>query len=99
MKTATRDELKAHGGLFLGLALLLLANIGLAYLPLGSWHAAVALAPPLAMAVLVMTRSMRLREAGPAEWIAGLVGFAWLLILLGLTLTDMLARIPVPPPW
>ena len=42
---------------------------------------------------------MRLRSGPPLLRIAAAVGFAWLAVLIGMTVADELTRVVLPSPW
>jgi cytochrome c oxidase subunit IV len=71
---------------------LLLLTLGSAYLKLGSLNSAINLAIAAAKALLVMFFFMHLRSAHYMLRIAAGAGFFWLALLIGLSLTDFLAR-------
>jgi cytochrome c oxidase subunit 4 len=71
---------------------LLLLTLGSAFVPLGGLNSALNLAIAAAKALLVLFFFMHLRSAHYALRIAAAVGFFWLAILIGLSLTDLLAR-------
>jgi cytochrome c oxidase subunit 4 len=78
--------------IWVALISLLLFTLGSAFLPLGGLNSALNLAIAAAKAFLVMFFFMHLRSAHYALRIAAAVGFFWLAILIGLSLTDLLAR-------
>ena len=49
--------------------------------------------------LLVMAFFMRLRRGPPLLRIAAAVGFAWLAVLIGMTVADVLTRVVLPSPW
>jgi cytochrome c oxidase subunit 4 len=53
----------------------------------------------IAKTLLVMAVFMHETEARSLTRIASALGFVWLAILITLSLTDFLTRVPVPPPW
>jgi cytochrome c oxidase subunit 4 len=71
---------------------LLLLNLGAAFLPLGRANGVLNLAIAMLMAALVMTFSMHLRDSGVLIRITAAAGFIFLAILIGLSLTDFLTR-------
>jgi cytochrome c oxidase subunit 4 len=77
---------------WLGLIGLLLLTLGSAYMRLGALNSAINLAIAVAKALLVMLFFMHLRSAHYMLRIAAAAGFFWLAILIGLSLTDFLAR-------
>ncbi len=77
---------------FAGLIVLTGATIGLARFELGAWHTPVGLAIASAKALLVILFFMHVVRSSRLTWIVALSSTAWLVILLGLTLTDYLSR-------
>jgi cytochrome c oxidase subunit 4 len=77
---------------WLGLITLLLLTLGSAYLPLGWLNGVVNLAIAAAKALLVMIFFMHLRSSHYVLRLAAAAGFFWLAILIGLSLSDFLAR-------
>ncbi len=75
-----------------GLVLLTLATIGASYLPLGSFHAIVALAFAIAKASLIVWFFMNIRHSGPMMKIVIIVAIFWFGILMAGTLDDYLTR-------
>ena len=75
-----------------GLLTLLALTLGSAYVPLGWLNSVINLAIAVAKALLVMIFFMHLRSSHYVLRLAAAAGFFWLAILIGLTLTDFLAR-------
>ena len=92
-------SLRAHLGVLAALLALLLATAGLALLPLGRFNTVAALSISAAKAALVMAFFMRLRGGHPFLRVVALAGFAWLALLLGLSLCDYATRAWLPAPW
>jgi cytochrome c oxidase subunit 4 len=63
-----------------------------AFIDLGSWSVAVALAIAIGKALLVALFFMHLRYSARLIWIVAAGGLFWLGILLALTLSDYLTR-------
>lgn len=83
----------------LGLLVLLAVNIVCAWLPLGQARGFINVGVCSAMALALMTFCMHLRQSGGLMRFAAAIGFVWLALLIGIGLTDYLARVVVPPPW
>ena len=83
---------KTYVLVWVGLLTLLALTLGSAYLPLGWLNGAVNLAIAVAKALLVMIFFMHLRSSHYVLRLAAAAGFFWLAILIGLSLTDFLAR-------
>lgn len=64
-------------------------------------NAVVALTIAVSKATLVMLYFMHVRYSSRLTWVFVGAGVFWLVILIGLTLSDVLTRgwLPVPPPW
>jgi caa(3)-type oxidase subunit IV len=77
---------------FFALIALLVATIGVAFLEAGVFNIFLALIIATGKAVLVVLFFMHLRESGPVTRLFVAAGILWLLILIGLTLTDYLSR-------
>ena len=81
------------------LLLLLAITTGAAFLPLGPFNIAVALAIAAAKALLVLLFFMELVRSSGLVRAFAVAGFFWLLILLALTSADYLTRRDVSAPW
>ena len=76
-----------------------LALLGLLFLTwlaatvnMGPLNVVVAMTIAISKMLLVMVFFMHLRATRPLTWVFASAGFLWLLILLGLTLSDYLTR-------
>ncbi len=76
----------------IALVLLTLGTIGASYLPLGPFHAIVALAFAIAKASLIVFFFMNVRHSGPMMKIVIIVALFWFGILMMGTLDDYLTR-------
>jgi cytochrome c oxidase subunit 4 len=84
----------------LGALLALLAlSAGSALLKLGTLNTVINMGVSVAKTLLVMAIFMHETEARRLTRMASALGFVWLALLIGLALTDFLARVPVPAPW
>lgn len=77
------------------LLVLLAATAGIALLPLGAFNTAVALGISVLKMLIVMVWFMRVRESHPFVRVVAMIGFVWLGMLVGFSLTDYLARLPI----
>jgi len=77
---------------WVALICLLLLTLGSAYVKLGALNSAINLVIAAAKALLVVFFFMHLRSAHYMLRIAAAAGFFWLALLIGLSLTDFLAR-------
>ena len=87
---------RSHTRAYLWTASILLAllglTVGLAHLPLGPVAAIVALSIAIAKATLVALVFMHLNVARPVTRLFAGAALFWLLLLIGLTLSDILTR-------
>lgn len=79
-------------GVWLAVIALLGVSLGTAYIPLGHLNSIICVAIAFIQALLVWTFFMRLRWSGVLVRLIAGVGVLWLLLLLGLSLTDYLTR-------
>ena len=77
---------------WLALLALLLATLGLAFVPMGSGNIAVALTIGWIKGLIVALVFMKLARGASLRWVFAGAGFFWLLFLFGLTATDYLTR-------
>jgi cytochrome c oxidase subunit 4 len=85
-------SLSSHLKVFAALLALLLASVGAAYIPMEPFNLASNVGIAVAKALLVLMFFMRLRTDSPLLRIVASIGFAWMLLLIGLSLTDVLTR-------
>jgi cytochrome c oxidase subunit 4 len=97
--SASPPSLRLHLIVLAALLALLLTSAGLALLPLGVFNALSALGISVIKTLLVMAFFMRLRRGPPLLRMAAAVGFAWLAVLIGMTVADVLTRVVLPSPW
>lgn len=83
-------------GVWLAVIALLGLSLGCAYLPMGGYNSIVCVTIGFIQALLVWTFFMRLRWSGLLVRVIAAIGLLWLLLLLGLSLTDYLTRHPMP---
>jgi cytochrome c oxidase subunit 4 len=84
---------------WLGLMLLLGLTAGSGYLAMGNLNVVVNLGISGAKTVLVAAYFMHLRARGGLLRTVAAAGFVWLLLLIGLSLSDYLTRGTLSPPW
>jgi cytochrome c oxidase subunit IV len=77
---------------FLALLALTAATVGLAYVDLGAWHAAMGLTIAATKALLIVLFFMHLLRSKSLIWMIAFSGVFWLGIMLILTLTDYATR-------
>lgn len=78
-------------------ALLMLLGLtaGSAFIPMGMFNTVANLGIAIAKALLVMMFYMRLKSDSPLLHLVAAAGFAWLALLIALSLADFLTRIPL----
>jgi cytochrome c oxidase subunit 4 len=86
---------KTYLFVYLGLLALLAATIGASNLDLGILNTVIALVIAGVKAVLVILFFMHVRGSSQVTRVFVVLGYFWLAILIGLTLTDYLTRINV----
>jgi len=79
------------------LLLLLAAAVAVSYAPLGPWRLAVSLGIAGVKAGLVALCFMHVRYGFPLMRLFAVAGLLWLVILIGLTLSDYVTRPQWPP--
>ena len=85
-------SLRLYFAVFLALLALTALTVWSAFQPLGALHTPVALAIAGAKAMLVILYFMHVRWSPRLVWIFAGVGFVFLAILLGFTMSDYLTR-------
>jgi cytochrome c oxidase subunit 4 len=89
MKVAS---LRAYIGTWAALMVLFALTLGSSFVPLHGFNAIVNVVIAIAKAALVAVIFMKLRTGTALVRLVALAGVAWLLILIGLSLTDFLSR-------
>ena len=79
-------------GIFAALIALTALTVGVSFLDLGAWHTAIGLTIAAAKAILVALFFMHLLSSPRLTWLIAAAGLFWLMILIGLTLSDYLTR-------
>lgn len=82
-------------GVWLLVITLLGLSLGAAYIPMGRFNSIVCVTIAFIQALLVWTFFMRLRWSGLLVRLIAAIGLLWILLLLGLSLTDYLTRHPI----
>lgn len=85
-------SLGANLSVLCALLLLLALTVGASQLQLGHFNLIVSLAIAVAKALLVMTFFMRLKTDSPLLRIVAVCGFAWLAVLITLSVADLVTR-------
>jgi cytochrome c oxidase subunit 4 len=89
MKVAS---VRTYVGTWLALMALFVLTLASSFVPLGGFNTALNVAIAVAKAALVAILFMKLRMSSALVRLAALAGVAWLMILIGLSLTDVLSR-------
>ena len=88
----TPASLRTYIGTWIALMVLLALTLGSSFVPLHGFNTTVNVAIALVKATLVAVVFMRLRTSSSLVRLAALAGVMWLLILIGLSFTDLLIR-------
>jgi cytochrome c oxidase subunit 4 len=83
---------KVYLFVFAVLMALLLITTGVAYVDLGPLSPIIALLIAAAKALLIILYFMHVRYSSRLTWIFAGAGVTWLMILIGLTLSDFISR-------
>ncbi|HXH27773.1 MAG TPA: cytochrome C oxidase subunit IV family protein [Candidatus Polarisedimenticolia bacterium] len=89
---------RVYVGIAAALLILLAATVMIAEIDLGPWNVVAALVIACIKALLVILYFMEVRYSSRLTWLVVIAGFAWLVLLIGLTLSDVLNRHPLPFP-
>jgi cytochrome c oxidase subunit 4 len=71
---------------------LLVLTVGANFIDLGPFNVAAALAISIVKALLIMLFFMEVRHSRPITWLFAGAAFAWLIIMIALTMNDYLSR-------
>lgn len=87
--------------IFAVLMVLTASNVGVAYVDLGQLNVIIALSIAVCQALLVILYFMHVRYSSQLTKLVVVAGFCWLVLLIGLTLSDFLTRdwLPLPEGW
>lgn len=92
---ASGPSQKALVQVWAALLVLLLLTWLLARINLGAWNSFAAMSIAAVKVLLVVSVFMHLRYSVRLVWIFAAAGLFWLLIMISLTLSDYLTRVPV----
>jgi cytochrome c oxidase subunit 4 len=94
-------EPKTYLGVWAALLILLLATVGLAFVPLGPMHVVVAVTIAFAKAILIVLFFMHVRYKPRITVVFVCAGLFWLAIMFTLALGDYMTRswLPAPTAW
>jgi cytochrome c oxidase subunit 4 len=92
-------SVKSYVGIFLALMVLTAVTVAVAYVNLGQFNKVVALGVATVKATLVIMYFMHVKYSSHLTKLVVVSGFFFLVILLGLTMTDYGSRgwLPMPP--
>jgi cytochrome c oxidase subunit IV len=92
-------SVKSYVGIFLALMVLTAVTVAVAYVNLGQFNKVVALGIASFKATLVVLYFMHVKYSSSLTKLVVIAGFYFLIVLLGLTMTDYGSRewLPVPP--
>lgn len=91
-QTEHESSVRTYLLVFVALLVLLALTVGVAYLDLGLWSIVLAVTIATVKALLVILYFMHARYSTRLIWLFAGVGFAWLGIMLVLTMSDYLSR-------
>lgn len=80
--------------IFAALFVLLILTVAVAFIDVGPLNIVIALTIATAKALLILLYFMHVRYSNRLTWVFASAAFFWLIILLGLTMTDYISR-----PW
>ena len=89
MKVAS---VRAYVGNWLALMVLFGLTLASSFVPLHGFNTVLNVSIAVAKAALIALIFMRLKVSGPLVRLFALAGVVWLMILIGLSLTDLLSR-------
>ncbi|MFL6622125.1 MAG: cytochrome C oxidase subunit IV family protein [Sulfurifustis sp.] len=92
MNTSDVPSIKTYLVVWLSLLVLLALTLTSAYVRLGTGNVVVNVAIAVIKAALVAIFFMHLKSGSVISRLVAVAGFLWLLVLIGLTLTDYLTR-------
>jgi len=78
--------------IFLALMVLTAITVAIARVDLGVMNNVVAMTIAMAKAILVILFFMHVRYSTPLTWVVVVSGFFWLIVLIGLTMSDYISR-------
>jgi cytochrome c oxidase subunit 4 len=86
------SSIQTNLNVFIALNVLLFATVGAAYLPLGDFHFAIAMALATVKAVLIVVYFMHVKYSHKLTAVICAASFLWLGIMIAFMLTDYLSR-------
>lgn len=85
-------SIRVYLAIFLTLMVLTGVTVAVAFYDLGRWSDVVALTIAVTKATLVILYFMHVRYSTPLTWLVVLTGFFWLVVMIGLTMSDYASR-------
>ena len=89
---------RSYYAVYMLLMVLLVATVGAAFIDMGPFNLAVSMAIAVTKAVFILLIFMHVKQSEPMVWVYSVAAFAFLAILIMLTLGDYLSRGMVPIP-
>jgi cytochrome c oxidase subunit 4 len=93
--TVHGPTIRVYLTIFTLLLVLTAATVRVAFIDLGAMSNVVMLGIAVTKATLVVLYFMHVRYGPRLVWVLAIAGFAWLALLIGFTLADVLTRFPV----
>jgi cytochrome c oxidase subunit 4 len=85
-------SLRVYFAVFTALIAFTLITVAVSFVDLGPLNTVVALTIAVIKATLVLLYFMHLRYSDRLNWAFAATGFAWLVFIIGLTMSDMVTR-------
>jgi cytochrome c oxidase subunit 4 len=85
-------SIRTYIAIFLALMVFTAITVAVAFVDLGLMNDVVALTVAVIKAVLVILFFMHVRYSRPLTWVVVASGFFWLIVLIGLTMSDYVSR-------
>ena len=96
MKSEPHISIRVYAAVFSALIALTLLTTGVAFIDLGGdLNSIAAITIAVCKALLVILYFMHVRYSDRLTWVFVGAGFFWLMILITLTMSDVLSRLPV----
>lgn len=85
-------SIRIYIAIFLTLMVLTAVTVWVAFIDLGAMNNVVAMTIAVIKATLVILFFMHVRYSTPLTWVVIATGFFWLIVMIGLTMSDYLSR-------
>jgi cytochrome c oxidase subunit 4 len=86
-------SIRIYVAIFLALMTFTAITVAVAFVDLGVMNNVVALTIAVIKATLVVLFFMHVRYSTPLTWVVVLSGFFWLMVMIGLTMSDYVSRL------